>query len=68
MEAGGSTKTVAVAVFSVLSDASAPHASERAVPELQSTIYISDRGDDKKRAAAVRPKTSRYALFIKFRH
>ena len=36
-----------VAVFSVLSDARAPHASERTVPELQSTIYISDSGDGK---------------------
>jgi hypothetical protein len=32
---------------SVLSDARAPHASERTVPELQSTIYISDSGDGK---------------------
>ena len=38
---------VAVAVFTVLSDAIMPHASERTVPALQSTIYISDSGDDK---------------------
>ena len=36
-----------VAVFSVFSDARAPHASERTVPELQSTTYISDSGDGK---------------------
>ena len=38
---------MAVAVFTVLSDAIMPHASERTVPALQSTIYISDSGDDK---------------------
>jgi len=38
---------VAVAVFTVLSDAIMPHASERTVPALQSTIYISDSGDGK---------------------
>ena len=51
---------VAVAVFTVLSDAITPHASERTVPALQSTIYISDSGDDKNDGLSL--KTAIYSL------
>ena len=44
---GTSTITWQWRFFPSLSDARAPHANVRTVPELQSTIYISDSGDGK---------------------